>query len=44
MKLSPHGSRGAAWTVAAAALVAVFLSYLNPHMALDLASRVWSCF
>jgi hypothetical protein len=28
----------------AAALAAVFLSYLNPHLAADLANRVWACF
>jgi len=28
----------------AGALGAVFLSYLNPHLAVDLANRVWSCF
>ena len=28
----------------ACALAAVFLSYLNPHLAVDLANRVWSCF
>ena len=32
------------WTAAAAALAAVFLAYLNPHLAVDLANRVWSCF
>jgi hypothetical protein len=26
------------------ALAAVFLSYLNPHLAVDLANRVWACF
>jgi hypothetical protein len=30
--------------LAALALAAVFLSYLNPHLAADLANRVWSCF
>jgi hypothetical protein len=25
-------------------LAAVFASYLNPHMALDIANRVWACF
>ena len=25
-------------------LAAVFASYLGPHMVVDLASRVWSCF
>lgn len=33
------------WAVlAAAALALVFLSYLNPHFAVDLANRVWACF
>jgi hypothetical protein len=26
------------------ALAAVFLAYLNPHLAVDLANRVWACF
>lgn len=26
------------------ALGAVFAAYLNPHLALDLATRMWSCF
>ena len=26
------------------ALAVVFVSYLNPHLALDLATRVWACF
>jgi len=30
--------------LAAAALAAVFVSYLNPHLAVDLANRVWACF
>jgi len=31
---------------AAAALVlgAVFAAYLNPHVVVDLANRVWACF
>lgn len=32
------------WTVAVAALTAVFASYLQPHLVVDLANRVWSCF
>jgi hypothetical protein len=32
------------WAVAAALLAAVFASYLNPHLALDIANRVWACF
>jgi hypothetical protein len=30
-------------SVAALALGAVFLAYLNPHLAADLANRVWAC-
>ena len=26
------------------ALGAVFLAYLDPHLAVDLANRLWSCF
>ena len=33
-----------AWSAAAAALAAVFAAYQNPHLAFDLASRVWACF
>jgi hypothetical protein len=29
---------------AVVALAAVFASYLNPHLALELATRVWACF
>jgi hypothetical protein len=27
-----------------AALAAVFLAYLDPHLMADLANRVWACF
>jgi hypothetical protein len=27
-----------------AVLAAVFMAYLNPHLVVDLANRVWSCF
>jgi hypothetical protein len=30
--------------LAAATLAGVFFSYLNPHLAVDLANRVWACF
>jgi hypothetical protein len=42
----PSGTarRVAAWAVAVVVLAAVFASYLNPHMALDIANRVWACF
>lgn len=33
------------WFLAATvALVLVFAAYLNPHLAVDLANRVWACF
>ena len=32
------------WAAAAAALAAVSLAYLNPHLMFDLASRAWACF
>jgi hypothetical protein len=34
-----------AWTAGAAVVLALtFLAYLNPHLALDLATRLWACF
>jgi hypothetical protein len=27
-----------------AVLAAVFMAYQNPHLAVDLANRVWACF
>lgn len=39
--------RSARWgltLLAVGALGAVFLSYFNPHLAVDLANRVWACF
>ncbi len=30
--------------LALAALAVVFMAYQNPHLAVDLANRVWSCF
>jgi len=36
--------RAAVWAAAGVALAAVFAAYLNPHMAVDIANRVWSCF
>lgn len=38
------GRRAVTWVVAALVLAAVFASYLNPHLALDIANRVWACF
>jgi hypothetical protein len=41
-----HGrtKRVMAYGAAALALAAVFVSYLNPHLVVDLAARVWACF
>ncbi len=32
------------FALAAVALFAVFMAYLNPHLVVDLAARVWACF
>ncbi len=32
------------WVAVGAALGLVFMAYRNPHLVLDLASRVWACF
>ena len=32
------------WAGALAALAAVFAAYLSPHLAVELANRVWACF
>ncbi|MCY7316520.1 MAG: hypothetical protein LH480_13125 [Rubrivivax sp.] len=34
----------AVWALVAVALAAVFVAYLDPHLAVDIASRVWACF
>jgi len=34
----------ALWAAALAALAAVFASYLQPGLVVDLANRVWACF
>jgi len=36
--------KSAAWLATGTALALVFLAYQSPHMAVDLANRVWSCF
>lgn len=36
--------RALAATAALGVLVAVFLAYLDPHLAVDVANRLWSCF
>jgi hypothetical protein len=33
-----------AWAAALAVLAGVFAAYLNPHVVVDLANRVWACF
>ena len=35
--------RSGAVTALLLALAAVFTAYLDPHLAVDLANRVWSC-
>lgn len=32
------------WSVIALLLAGVFSAYLNPHLVVDLANRVWACF
>ncbi len=32
------------WLVAVIVLAMVFTAYLNPHLAVDLAARLWACF
>ena len=42
----PRGAwrKAAGGLLAAVALAAVFAAYLNPHLVVDLANRVWACF
>lgn len=42
--MKPAARRSLAWAVAVLVLAAVFAAYLNPHLAVDLAGRVWACF
>jgi len=42
MSLRPGPLTGS--VLAVLALGAVFIAYLDPHLAVDLANRVWSCF
>lgn len=42
MKLAP--ARIVVAAAVGAALAAVFMAYLDPHVVVDLANRVWSCF
>jgi hypothetical protein len=41
MRLARHAL---AWTAALVLLAAVFAAYLDPHLVLDIANRVWACF
>lgn len=38
-----QGPRFAIGVLAVLVLAAVFLSYFDPHLAVDLANRVWAC-
>jgi hypothetical protein len=40
----PRWLKPVLWALATLLLAAVFLAYLNPHFAVDLASRLWACF
>ena len=44
MKPRPRIWQWAAWAAAALALAAVFLAYLSPHLAVDLAQQIRACF
>ena len=41
--MKPRVRSLAVWALAALALAAVFAAYLDPHVVLDLAGRVWAC-
>ena len=36
--------RSVAWIAAAAVLLAVFVAYLRPDLAMTLANQLWNCF
>ena len=42
--MKPRATRLGLALLAASALGTVFLSYVNPHLMVDLANRVWACF
>jgi hypothetical protein len=42
--MRPRVLRGAWALVAALALAAVFMAYLNPHRVVELANLFWACF
>jgi hypothetical protein len=37
-------ARAGLWAGIAVVLAAVFAAYLSPHLVMDLANRLWSCF
>ena len=37
-------ARFVVWVGVLAALALVFMTYLSPHLVVDLANRVWACF
>ena len=41
--MKTHWLRWGTRTALLLALAAVFTAYLDPHLAVDLANRVWSC-
>jgi hypothetical protein len=41
---TPRWRKAALYAAAVLALAAVFAAYLNPHLVVDLAARVWACF
>jgi hypothetical protein len=42
--LWPRAGAWGLWIAVLAALSLVFTAYLDPHFAVDLASRLWTCF
>ena len=42
--MKPATRRVLLWLAVAAALAGVSAWYLNPHVVVDLANKVWSCF
>lgn len=42
--MRPAVRRTLAWALALLVLAAVFAAYLDPHLAVDLAGRIWACF
>ncbi len=43
-RVSPTVRAALGWTLIAGALAAVFISYLQPGLAVELGNRLWSCF